>query len=243
VSSDALILWIRGLTVHSRLGIPAILCAAIWWPSVVFAQGCSGEVTTTTPAPPTSLHTRFLLGLKQVEYAVSADVDLILVGDSLAEAWDTKMFQPMSVVNLGVGGERTQQVLWRLASPEWSRLRPRNVLIMLGTNNLSAGDQACAIIAGLIKVKQQVASLWPSSQISFLEITPRGQGFLDYNGVRAEINTALRHVPGVKTINVDDELTCGWQERCSNYQPDHLHFSPAGYEALLKSVMSVLFGK
>jgi lysophospholipase L1-like esterase len=223
--------------------ISAIVCIAILWPSVGFAQGCSGEVTTTTPAPPTSLSRRFLLHLKQLKYAVSADVDLILVGDSLAEAWDTKMFQPMSVVNLGVSGDRTQQVLWRLASPEWSKLRPRNVLIMLGTNNLSAGDPACAIIAGLIKVKERVASIWPNAQIGFLEITPRGQGFLDYNSVRTEINAAIRHIPDVRTFNVDDALTCGWQEQCSNYQPDHLHFSAAGYEVLYKSVKGVLLGK
>jgi len=34
--------------------ISAIVCTAILWSSVAFAEGCSGEVTTTTPAAPTS---------------------------------------------------------------------------------------------------------------------------------------------------------------------------------------------
>jgi hypothetical protein len=46
---------------------------------------------------------------------------------------------------------------------------------MLGTNNLSVGDSPCAIIAGLIRVIERVEAIWPSTQIGFLEISPRGQ--------------------------------------------------------------------
>lgn len=226
--------------------ISATVCAAVLFPSVLFAQACDGEQKTTTPAPPVNSDKQDLY-LKQLKYAVSSDVDLILVGDSLAEFWDTDTLLPLRVVNLGVAGDGTQHVLWRLASPEWSKLRPRNVLIMLGTNNMAWGDKPCAIIAGLVKVIERVASIWPSAQIGFLEITPRGQGFLDYNDIRMQINAAIRRVPGIKKINVDDEITCGWQkggsETCPNYTTGNVHFSSSGYGVILKSAKSVLFGK
>jgi platelet-activating factor acetylhydrolase IB subunit beta/gamma len=223
-----------------RFWISLIVCTTILYPSGVFAQACSGLDITTTPAPSPSPRSRELY-LTQLHSVVSTDVDLILLGDSLAESWDTRMFQPMSVVNLGVAGDKIQNVLWRLASPEWSKLKPSSIFIMLGTNNLRA--KPCAVIDGLTKVVERVKSIWPSTKAVFLEITPRGQGFFEYNSDRVEINAAMRNVPGIKTINVDDEITCGWQSagECASYKTDNLHFSAAGYEIILKRLKQALF--
>ena len=222
----------------------AIVCAAILYPSWVFAQACPGQEITTTPAPPSSPRSQELY-LMQLHSVVSADVDLVLLGDSLAEFWDAKMFLPMSVENLGVAGDRTEHVLWRLAAPDWSKIRPRGVFIMLGTNNLPVGDKPCAVIAGLKKVFERAKSIWPSARVAFLEIPPRGQGYSEYNSSRVEINASLRNVPGINTINVDDEITCGWPEggagTCPNYEPGKVHFSAAGYEIILKRLKHALF--
>ena len=226
-----------------RLGpIPTIICAVILYPSVVSAQSCDeiDKLITSTPAPP-HYPGGWMAYLEELKFAKRGVVDLVLIGDSLAGAWDTKMWSPMHVVNLGVGGDRIQDVLWRLGSREWSKLRPRKVLIILGTNNLSS-DKVCAINFGLVQVFKRVAAIWPSTQIGFLEIPPRGPRFLERNDSRTQINAAVRHVPGVKAINVDDAITCGWQEPCANYLDDNLHFTEAGYQVILKSVMSALFG-
>lgn len=223
------------------LMISAIVGTTIFYPSVVFPQACSGLEITTTPAPPPSLRSRALY-FWQLHSVVSSDVDLILLGDFLAGGWDKKMFQPMSVVNLGIGGDRTQNVLWRLASPEWSKLKPTNVVIILGTNNLGAHDRSCAVIAGLKKVIERGKLIWPSTKIVFLEITPRGAAFLEYNSDRVEINAAIRDLAGIKTINVDDQITCGRQTagQCPNYITDNLHFSTLGYQLILKNLMQAL---
>ena len=223
--------------------ISAIVCIT---PAPAFAQICSDQNLTSTPASPPNPRS-YNLYLKQLLLAVDANVDLILLGDSLAALWDTKMFQPISVVNLGVGGDRTQNVLWRLESPEWSKLRPRAVFIMLGTNNLPYNNP-CAIIAGLKRVIERVKSIWPSARVILLEITPRGKGFLEYDSARVEINAAMHNVLGIETVNVDDEITCKQKEEgasgaCQNYLPDNLHFSAAGYETILKSLRNTLFGK
>jgi platelet-activating factor acetylhydrolase IB subunit beta/gamma len=225
----------------SLLMISTIVGTTIFYPSVVFPQACSGLEITITPAPSPSLGSQELYFMQR-HSVVSKDVDLILLGDSLAEGWDNKMFRPMSVVNLGVGGDKTQNVLWRLASPEWSKLRPTNVVIILGTNNLGAHDRPCAVIAGLEKVIERVKLIWPSTKVVFLEITPRGAAFLEYNSDRVEINSAIRNLAGIKTINVDDQITCGRQTvgQCPNYETDNLHFSALGYELILKHLMQAL---
>ena len=115
---------------------------------------------------------------------------------------------------------------------------------MLGTNNLPF-DKPCAVVAGLKKVIKRVKSIWPPAQVVLLEITPRGKDFLEYNSSRVEINAEMHSVPGLKTVNVDDEITCGWQQEsasgpCPNYT-DNLHFSAAGYAIIRKHL--ALFGK
>jgi lysophospholipase L1-like esterase len=208
--------------------------------SVLAATGeCSDvdRLLTTTPAPPTTVGT-WKFYLDETKYAVRRDVDLVLVGDSIAQAWDTKMFLPRQVVNLGVGADKTQHVLWRLKFKKWSILRPKNVLVLLGTNNLSALDKPCAIYAGLAKVLKKVGSIWPSAKIGFLEILPRGPQFLEFNALRVEVNNDVRRISGVKTINVDDEITCGWKEGCPNYAADTLHLTENGYHVLLKRLLA-----
>jgi lysophospholipase L1-like esterase len=222
----------------------AIVSAVILNPAVVSAETCSADLTTTAAPPPTPRSLE--LYLKSLHSAVGPDVDLILLGDSLAEFWDTKMLKPISVVNLGMAGDKTQNVIWRLLSPRWSMLTPRNVFIMLGTNNLTVDDQPCAIIAGLKTVIKRARTLWPLAKIILLEITPRGHDFLDFNNRRVAVNIAMRNIPDIKTINVDDEITCGWRQggwqACRNYQPGNVHFSAAGYEVILKRLKTVLFG-
>jgi lysophospholipase L1-like esterase len=165
------------------------------------------------------------------------EVDLVLVGDSLAQAFDESTLRPLSVINLGVGGDKTQNALYRLSLPHWSKIKPRHVVIILGTNNLSSSDAPCAIIAGLEKVIARVTALWPSAQIIFLDIPPRGDRFLAFNSSRTEVNTAIGKLRGVTAINVDDEITCGWQvEVCKNYHSDNLHFVAGGYRVIARAI-------
>jgi hypothetical protein len=74
------------------------------------------------------------------------------------------------------------------------------------------------------------------------------KGFLEYNSARVEINAAMHNIPGIETINLDNEITCGWKEdgasgSCPNYLFDNVHFSTAGYGTILKGLRSTLFGR
>jgi len=179
--------------------------------------------------------------LDQTKLAVHTDADIVLIGDSLVQFWDTKTWAPIRAVNLGVAGDRTQHVLWRLSTSDWSKISSKKILIILGTNNLSVGDKPCAITFGLSKVVERVAQLWPSAQIGYVDIPPRGMQFQGVNEARTEVNNAMHLLPGIKSINVDNAVTCGWRQPCQNYAPDNLHFTASGYEILLNAVKTSLF--
>jgi lysophospholipase L1-like esterase len=152
------------------------------------------------------------------------------------------MWAPHSVLNLGIGGDGTQHVLWRLLAPRLKSLKPTNVLVILGTNNLGSA-KACAISAGLTQVIERVAMLWPSAKIVFLEIPPRGPGFTFKNDDRLSVNASMRELRKLKTINADHAVACSWQQPCENYRADNLHFTEAGYRTLLAIIETALFGK
>lgn len=212
--------------------------------SVAFADTCDefGVLTTTTPAPP---HDEWAWRAYADELAAvgAGPIDLMLVGDSLAQAWDTQMWAPKKVLNFGIGGDRTQHVLWRLQSSRLFRVKPTAVLVTVGTNNLEARDRPCAIIDGITKVIKRVQRLWPASTVGVLDIPPRGNGFLFRNDARLEVNGALKKIPGIRTIDADAAISCSGQQPCSNYVNDNLHFTTAGYRVLLKLAMTSLFGK
>ena len=86
-------------------------------------------------------------------------VDLLFVGDSITEGWLAdgratwdREYAPLHPYNLGIGGDETQHVLWRLDHGEVDGLNPGAVVLLIGTNNLgNAGhtpEQTAAGVAG-----------------------------------------------------------------------------------------------
>ncbi|SVB49590.1 uncharacterized protein METZ01_LOCUS202444, partial [marine metagenome] len=60
------------------------------------------------------------------------NVDLIFIGDSITHAWESngkavwaKHYAKRNAVNLGIGGDRTQHVLWRLDNGNIKNIRPK----------------------------------------------------------------------------------------------------------------------
>jgi platelet-activating factor acetylhydrolase IB subunit beta/gamma len=79
-------------------------------------------------------------------------VDVLLVGDSISIQWGDswkKHFQEIKVVNIGIGGDKTQNVLWRLDHGGVEGLQPKVIVLMIGKNNMfftpETGIEAAAL--------------------------------------------------------------------------------------------------
>jgi lysophospholipase L1-like esterase len=217
-------------------GIVLALCLlAVLCGRAMAAEICDDveQAMATTPSPPDTIE-RWQRHLAEVESSRTAvAVDTVVVGDSLAEMFEAKYWAPKKILNLGIGGDKTQQALWRLNAFDWSNVSTKTILLILGTNNLS-GQKPCAIISGLGQVVHKLTTIWPTARISYLDIPPRGADFHQYEAQRLQINEAMREVPGLASFNLDDALTCNWTLPCKNYQPDLLHFTRDGYSTILK---------
>uniref|UniRef100_H2ZYF6 1-alkyl-2-acetylglycerophosphocholine esterase n=1 Tax=Latimeria chalumnae TaxID=7897 RepID=H2ZYF6_LATCH len=81
-----------------------------------------------------SLHNRFIAETKDKE------PEVVFVGDSLVqlmhqfEIW-RELFSPLHALNFGIGGDTTQNVLWRLQNGELAHINPKILVLWVGTNN------------------------------------------------------------------------------------------------------------
>ena len=104
-------------------------------------------------------------------------VDVLLVGDSITiqwgEAW-AKNFPKIKSVNIGIGGDKTQNVLWRLDHGGVDGLRPKIVLLMIGNNNMfftpETGIDAAA--EGIAMCVKNLRHKFPNAHIIVTDILP-----------------------------------------------------------------------
>ncbi len=78
---------------------------------------------------------------KLVEHvnANAGPCDVLLVGDSITIQWGeswNKHFPELSSINIGIGGDKTQNVLWRLDHGGVQGLQPKLIVLMIGNNNM-----------------------------------------------------------------------------------------------------------
>ena len=86
--------------------------------------------------------------------------------------WEDLKAQGLRLLNIGIGGDRTQNVLWRLDHGEMDGYRARFVSLMIGTNNVedSPEDRAEGIRAILAKITR----LQPDATVLLHPIFPCG---------------------------------------------------------------------
>ncbi|MFC0407354.1 GDSL-type esterase/lipase family protein [Roseomonas elaeocarpi] len=197
----------------------------------------------TTPAPPTSAPAlkRHLDLLAEAErLRAPGAVEVVAIGDSIVQGWPPDLLRQAAgtdrVLNLGIGGDRFQHVLWRLQPAKWAMLQPRRVILLLGTNNLGAGDKPCAMAAGAEAVLTRLRVLWPEAAITAVPVMPRGEagGFraADRAAFNALFGDMLARIPHAAPVAGLEALA----DRPEDFVPDRLHLSRAGYEALTAAV-------
>lgn len=220
--------------------------------------------TTTPQRPATSDKFLFSENLKALE---PKDADVILLGDSLTQSWRSKDLQKklpgLKVLNLGVGADRTQQVIWRLNQMNLKDYDPKFVVLWIGTNNLRT-DPGCAISEGIIKILSILRDNWQDSKVIVIETPPRGIDFSAYMPQRLEMYDAAKEKyadQDVVFINVDDVLTCGgmrvfsdeYREQrkiyrkvaspCSTYKNDLLHLTKDAYVIISDILADIVLDK
>ncbi len=172
-----------------------------------------------------------------LERANTSHAQVVLIGDSITEGWEGARDQLQSLVglrsaaNLGVGGDRTQHVLWRLQQAPLMSVNPKVIVLMIGTNNIY-DDSADDIVAGIRAIAALMNQQCPNAEILVLDIPPRGDPMDSARAKIAQINAELAQGewPGhARFVRVGNQFlgADGALDRAN--LPDLLHFSQKGY--------------
>lgn len=123
------------------LVLTCLLFAAAVQPAV--AEAVPVDADAPAPVRRDDPHYRRLLErhAQILRRAGEGPVGLVFLGDSITEGWESVpeiwqvYFQRYHPANFGVDGDTTQGVIWRIANGEFDLVRPRVVVLLLGTNN------------------------------------------------------------------------------------------------------------
>jgi beta-glucosidase len=180
------------------------------------------------------------------ERVKQGNVDLLLIGDSITQGWEgagkkvwEKHYTPRNAVNLGIGGDRTQHVLWRLDNGNVEGISPKAAVLMIGTNN-SGTNSSVQIAEGVEAIVKKLRTKLPKTKILVLAIFPRGA---DVNDAKRKVNVGanlqIRKLDdgemvhyldiGDKFLNADGTLS-------KEVMPDLLHLNEASYKTWAEAI-------
>jgi lysophospholipase L1-like esterase len=183
-------------------------------------------------------HEGFLQDLK----AKNGKVGVLFVGDSITDGWRNKNgkqifeehYGSMDPLNIGIGGDRTQHVLWRLENGEVEGISPKVAVLMIGTNNLGSNTNE-EIAAGVTKIVQTLHAKLPQTKVLLLGIFPRGMSPDDKNRPRIKaINEELAKLDDggktVKYLDIGKKFLTDDGTLTREVMPDALHPNEKGYQ-------------
>jgi beta-glucosidase len=186
-----------------------------------------------------------------VERAKKGDVEVLFTGDSITAGWNgagsavwQKYFGEMKAANFGIGGERTQHILYRLGDGELEGINPKVFVLLIGTNNASAGDPpedtAQAIRAILDLVKAQC----PTTKVLLLAILPRGDANDPKRLVNQKVNELIaKFDDGGKTIrflDIGGKLVQTDGAIDKTIMADGVHLTRKGFEIEAETILPVI---
>ncbi len=228
-----------------RFRLLPFLCLALLAP--LASPRAAGENTAIDPVPRDGrAHERHLLLLERVRENRGA-IDVLFVGDSITQGWEgagreiwEEFYGPRRAVNIGIGGDRTQHVLWRLENGNIDGLVPKVTVLMIGTNN-SAADRNTApeMVEGVRAVVDHLKTALPETKILLLGIFPRGREFNDQRGKILQVNQVLRKLHDgdrVVWLDIGHEFLDETGALPESIMPDALHLSPAGYRIWAEAI-------
>jgi lysophospholipase L1-like esterase len=223
--------------------IPVVLAFALF-----VAQ--DGPKTTQPVQKDPKRHEQFL------EIAKKGGVDLLFLGDSITDGWRGKSgkkiwdehFEPLKAANFGIGGDRTEHVLWRLKNGELEGITPKLAVLMIGTNNVK--DPAEDVAAGITAIVKEVRSKSPTTKVLLLGIFPRGEKPNAGREKNDKVNGTVAKLDDqkdVKYLDIGAKFLAEDKSISKEIMPDFLHLSEKGYqiwaEAILPAVKELMGAK
>ncbi len=184
-------------------------------------------------------------------------VGVVFIGDSITQGWGKfpeiweKAWVKYDPANFGIGGDRTQHVIWRIEEGELDEISPKVAVLMIGTNN-TLDDSAKDIARANRKIVSMIQDKLPNTNILLLAVFPRGPrsmrgGVADPWEMRMDkiraINADMAKLDNgssIRFLDLGPKFTSADGTIAHAIMPDQLHLSAAGYEIWVEGMAPLL---
>jgi lysophospholipase L1-like esterase len=166
---------------------------------------------------------------------------VIFVGDSITQGWEGsgkavwgKYYAPRRALNLGIGSDHTQHVLWRFDHGNLDGLHPKVAVVLIGVNNApNDTNTPRMILEGVTAVVSKLREKLPTTKVLLLGIFPFREDFDPQRAKVLQVNQALRKLDDGKWIRfldfghrfIQPDGTISKQ-----MMSDFVHLTPPGYK-------------
>jgi lysophospholipase L1-like esterase len=153
-------------------------------------------------------------------------------------AWD-QYLKPLKAQNAGFGWDRIENVLWRVYHGEFDDFNGKNIVLMIGTNNLSPGNSDEEIVEGLQFLINAIKERKPNVSIIMVGILPRAKSEERVATINKKIKSmALKN--HVEYADFGKDFLIGNKINSTLFVKDGLHPNADGYEVMAKDLMKVI---
>ena len=167
--------------------------------------------------------------------------EVVFIGDSITQNWEkdgapvwAANYAKYRALNLGFGGDHTENVLWRLQHGAIDGIAPKVVVLMIGTNN--TGDRQedpVTTAAGIKAIVGEIRTRLPEAKLLLLAVFPRDEKpGTRLRRINEGVNRLIKKLADDKTIyflDIGPALLEADGTLTHEVMPDLLHPSEQGY--------------
>lgn len=223
-----------------------LILVLAWSSSAAFSNplSCQDDSQALTPAP---LEADWAIEwwMPRHEEKLNEDgretAEILFLGDSITHGWETtgkdvaeEYFSEYSIYNIGFSGDRTENVLWRLAHGEIDGIRPKLAVLMIGTNNTGhRQDPPECTARGIEMILDEMNEKLPDTHVLLLAIFPRSESpDNEMRKLNEEINKRIQSFGKRRNVtftNINDIFLRENGILPEEIMPDELHPNEYGY--------------
>jgi lysophospholipase L1-like esterase len=180
---------------------------------------------------------------QQAMVARHGQAPLIFIGDSITARWTTcgaatwnRRFAAQGAIDLGIGGDTTQNVLWRVQHGAVTGLHPATVVLLIGTNDYSHVWTPNQVTRGVVATAAAIRQALPAAHVVVLGLFPRDDPNnvlrLDVEATDATLST-VRFGPHISYLDVDAQLLArNGRLKPGLFDQFQVHPTAAGYAVI-----------
>jgi N-acetylglucosamine-6-sulfatase len=181
--------------------------------------------------------------------AASGSHDLLFIGDSITQGWEgpgqavwQEFYANRKALNLGISGDRTEHVIWRLNHGNLRNQRKaKAAVVMIGTNNTGHSRQdPTEVRDGIERILSTIRARAPQAKILLLGIFPRGrtpdnelrQNNLEINKLISKFHNGER----IHYLDISEKFLTDEGTLTQEIMPDALHPREKGYRIWAEAI-------